>query len=132
MLTDQSMTIKEFLQTIFEPYDSCAEPEKMIVIEWKEFFVRTKIKTVESEEAPMKKKMIPLNKIVVENINPFLGKDQIIEVATFPKNDFKVIFHYHDQEDCLMIKIQNGSETIYHEKGGRGTYNTLVKMIRES
>jgi hypothetical protein len=80
----------------------------------------------------MKKKIIPINKIVVEDIDPFLGKDQIIETATFPRNEFKVIFYYHDKKDCLMIKVQDGSEVIFHEKGGRGTFNTIVKMIREA
>jgi hypothetical protein len=27
MLIDQSMTIKEFLNMVHDPYDSCAEPE---------------------------------------------------------------------------------------------------------
>lgn len=32
------MTIKEFLHTVHEPYDSCAEPEKIIYIKWEVFF----------------------------------------------------------------------------------------------
>jgi hypothetical protein len=77
------------------------------------------------------KKMIPLNKIVVENIDPFLGGNQIIDVSTFHELNIVVTFYYHDKKDCLMVKVEQDSTLVFEQMGSRLTYNSIVQMIKE-
>ncbi|MGY3715356.1 hypothetical protein ACWE42_07515 [Sutcliffiella cohnii] len=73
--------------------------------------------------------MIPANKINVENIDPFLGKDQVIEEKEYKEFDVKVTLYYHDKKDCLMVKGVCEDEIFFHELGGRGTFEATCNFF---
>jgi hypothetical protein len=78
------------------------------------------------------KKKIPMNKIVVEKIDPFLAKNQIIDVTSFDEVNVKVTFYYHYKKDCLMIKVEQDSIILFHEMGARPSYNSIVAMLKDA
>lgn len=74
--------------------------------------------------------MVPLNKIIVEEIDPFLGKDQVIESTEI--DGYIATLYYHDKMDCLMVKVEEGTKLLYHKRGGRPTYNRILSILEEN
>lgn len=78
------------------------------------------------------KKYINLNDLVIEEIDPFLGKDQLISVANFGDFGIQITLYYHDADDCLKVKIEQNGVLLYERMGARPTFKRIVSLIRES
>lgn len=95
----------------------------------------------------MEIKQIPLSKIVMENIDPFLEKDQVVETklirfqhsAVFTANSlthWKVTLYYAHKEDSMMVSVHAcmgpfdpNPVLLQKFKGARMSYNRTVEIF---
>lgn len=75
------------------------------------------------------KKLIPLNKITMEHIDPFLPKNQIVDVTLFEPENISVTLYYHYKKDSMMVRVEKDSKLVWEEQGARPTYNQIVTEV---
>jgi hypothetical protein len=76
------------------------------------------------------KKLIPIDQIKMENIDPFKPENQIVDVTFFPELNARVTLYYHYERDSMRVKIEKGSNVLEDTMGGRLTYERTIEQIK--